>query len=373
MIRRDGPEPPQAVIAFRPRPNADARQAAPAPGAARAPVPSEAIISVTNRCDARCTMCNIWRLDRNELLGPEDYRRRLPPTLKNVNITGGEALLRPDIVEVVQAIHEGAGRPRIILATNGFRTGHTVRTVERIRAFVPDLGLAVSLDGDAATHDRMRGVPHAHRRALETLRALRQAGVRDLRIGFTATPENVDQLVGVFALSRELGVEFAATVAQNSDVYYATDANVAVDPDAIARHFGALIAERMRSAAPKDWLRAYFDHGVIHFARTGARPTACDAASGFFFLAPTGDVYPCLTLPRVIGNVRSQSFDALWQGEFARRAREEIRHCTKCWMMCTARTELKRRPVAVAAWVVRARLGAVAATAIEAMRPAAAR
>jgi MoaA/NifB/PqqE/SkfB family radical SAM enzyme len=373
MTPRNAIVPPEAVVTFRPRASGETGLQASAADAAggladaidvRAPVPTEAIISVTNRCDARCTMCNIWQLDRAELLSAEDYRRGLPATLRNVNLTGGEALLRPDIVEVAQAIHEAAGRPRIILATNGFRTERTIRTIERIRAFVPELGIAVSLDGDAPTHDRMRGVPDAHRRAVATLRALRQIGISDVRIGFTATAENLDQLLGVHALSRELGVEFAATVAQNSEVYYATDANGGIDPDEIARHFGALIAMRMRSASPKDWLRAYFDHGVIHFARTGARPTACDAASGFFFLAPTGDVYPCLTLPRVIGNIRTQAFDALWRGEHARRVREEVRHCTKCWMMCTARTELKRRPVSVASWVVRGRLKAVAAAAV---------
>lgn len=333
-----------------------------------APPPTEAIISVTNRCDARCTMCNIWQLDRQELLHAEDYRRGLPASLRNVNLTGGEALLRPDIVEIAHAIHEAAGRPRIILATNGFRTERTLEAVARIRAYVPDLGIAISVDGDATTHDRMRGVPNALKRAVETLRALLVVGVRDIRIGFTATAENIDQLLQVHALAGDLGVEFSATVAQNSEVYYATDANSAIDADAIARHFGALIRQRLVSTSPKDWLRAYFDQGVIHFARTGSRLTGCDAASGFFFLAPTGDVYPCLTLPRVIGNIRDESFDELWQGETARRVREETSACRKCWMMCTARTELKRRPLAVASWVAGSEGKAVAAVTLQRIR-----
>ena len=316
------------------------------------PVPTEAIISVTNRCDARCTMCNIWQLERQELLNAEDYRHRLPETLRNVNLTGGEALLRPDIVEIAQAIHERTGRPRIILATNGFRTDRTLETIQQIRRFVPSLGIAVSLDGDPATHDRMRGVPHAHRRAVATLRGLRAQGVTDLRIGFTAMAENIDQMMGVYALSRELGVEFSATVAQNSDIYYATDQNVRIPTDAVAGQFRRLIRERLRSSSPKNWLRAYFDHGAIHFAQTGARLSGCDAASGFFFLAPTGDVYPCLTLPHALGNVRTSSFDELWHSDRAQQIRDEASRCRKCWMMCTARSELKKQPVAIATWLV---------------------
>jgi MoaA/NifB/PqqE/SkfB family radical SAM enzyme len=305
-------------------------------------------------------MCSIWRLQRDELLSAEDYRRGLPDGLRQVNLTGGEALLRPDIVEVTRAIHEATGRPRIILATNGFRTERTLETIARIRRHVPALGIAVSVDGDERTHDRMRGVPHAWRRALATLRGLRDQGVQDIRIGFTATPENIDQLLPVYRLARELGAEFAATLAQNSTVYYATEENRPVSPDEVARHFGALVRERLRSSAPKDWLRAYFDDGVIHFARTGARLAACDAANGFFYLSPTGDVYPCLTLPRVLGNIRDTPFEVIWRGTQADRIREETRQCRRCWMMCTARTELKRRPVAIAGWLARAQARSLA-------------
>lgn len=318
-----------------------------------APTPTEAIVSVTNRCDARCTMCNIWRMDRQEWLGAEDYRRALPPTLRNVNITGGEALLRPDIEDIVRAIHEN-GRPRIIIATNGFRTERTVETISHLRRSIPDIGVAVSLDGDEAAHDRMRGVPRAFRRAIETLRALRAAGIRDLRIGFTATRDNIGHLLRVYDLSVELGVEFTATVAQNSDVYYGTRENLAVDARQVTAAFGALADRRLASASPKNWLRAYFDEGVIHFATTGERLSACDAASGFFYLAPTGDVFPCLTLNRPLGNLRTQSFDEIWHGALARSVRSEVRSCRQCWMMCTARTELQRQPVAVGLWLARA-------------------
>lgn len=304
-------------------------------------------------------MCNIWQLERNELLSAEDYLRALPTGLRNVNVTGGEALLRPDIVEVVHAIHEAGGGPRIVLATNGFRTARTLATVERIRASIPSLAMAVSIDGDAQTHDRMRGVPNAFSRAVETIRGLRAMGLRDLRIGFTATPDNIDRLVSIYDLSCELGVQFTATLAQNSEIYYATDTNVDSDAEAVARNFGRLIERRMDSRSPKDWLRAYFDHGVIHFARTGARFTRCDAASGFFFVTPSGDVHPCLTLPQSLGNLRRQTFAEIWRGAAARRARTEVSGCTRCWMMCTARTELKRRPTEVVAWVTATKIRAL--------------
>jgi radical SAM protein with 4Fe4S-binding SPASM domain len=323
---------------------------------AQVPLPTEAIVSVTNRCDARCRMCNIWQLDRQELMTAGDYRRVLPNTLQNVNITGGEALLRPDIVEVASAIYEASGGARVILATNGFRPQRTLATLREIRTRIPDLGVAVSIDGSQATHDRMRGVPGAYDRAVETVKALNSIGIGDVRIGFTATPANIHELSDVHEFAESLGVEFAATVAQNSDIYYSTEDNCPIPADLVETHFAALIATRLASRSPKQWLRAYFDSGVIHFVRTGERRSECDALSGFFYLAPDGNVYPCLTLATPIGNVRERSFAELWSGEEARAARATVSGCRKCWMVCTSRTQIKRHPMQVFAWVAREKL-----------------
>lgn len=315
-------------------------------------LPVEAIISVTNRCDARCSMCNIWRLDRDELLTAEDYRN-LPKSLKNVNITGGEALLRPDIVEIVHSVYESAGKPRIILATNGFRPEKTVELIETIRKFAPDLGVAVSLDGIEGHHDRMRGVPRAFSRAVQTLQGLIAAKVTDLRIGFTATAQNIEQLPLVHRLAQELGVEFTATIAQESETYYAIKGLEKVPDEKVASAFGHLIDCNLRSFVVKDWFRAYFAQGVIHFSRHGKRMTACSAATDFFYLSPQGDIHPCLTLPNKIGNIRSAPFETLWRSEEARSARSIANQCQACWMVCTARTELKKAPARAVSWVVR--------------------
>lgn len=318
-------------------------------------LPTEAIISVTNRCDARCRMCNIWQLNADEFLTAEDYRN-LPGSLRNVNITGGEALLRKDIVEVTHAIYESSGKPRVILATNGFRTEKMLKIIESIRNYVPSLGIGISLDGLEKEHDYMRGVPKAFLRATETLRALRTAGVNDLRIGFTATSENISQIPSVHQFAQDLDVEFTATVAQNSEFYYATNDNKPIEKAELEKSFGYLIDSNLRSLTPKNWFRAYFEHGVIRFGQEGKRMTQCSAATDFFYLSPKGDVYPCLTLPNVIGNVRSDTFHTIWQSEEARKTREIVSTCQACWMVCTARTEIKKAPIRALSWITKEKL-----------------
>lgn len=317
--------------------------------------PIEAIISLTNRCDARCKMCNIWKLSHNELLRADDYRA-LPRSLKNVNITGGEPLLRNDILEIIHAIYETCDSPRIILATNGFRTEKTIELVREITKYVPKLGIAISIDGLAHHHDELRGVPNAYSRATSTLMALQSLGIKDIRIGFTATPSNISQLPVVHKLSRELDVQFTATVAQNSEVYYGKTDNEQASVSDVERYFGYLIDCNLRSYIVKNWFRAYFEQGVISFVRDGKRMTACSAADDFFYLSPTGDVFPCLTLPNILGNIKHDSFISLWHSENALLIRELASKCQKCWMVCTARTEIKKHPIRAISWVAKEKL-----------------
>ena len=120
---------------------------------------------------------------------PEDYRRGLPATLRNVNLTGGEALLRPDIVEIAQAIHEAAGPP----------SDHPCHERLSHRTHAANGGA----DPAACAEPRSRGIDRRGRRNARShagcascLRArrhgrcagLRDQGISDIRIGFTATP-----------------------------------------------------------------------------------------------------------------------------------------------------------------------------------------
>ena len=79
--------------------------------------PTDAIIALTYRCDARCEMCNIWQLKPQEFLSVDDYAK-VPSSLKDINVSGGEAFMRKDVVDIVKVIHQKCGDPRIVVSTN---------------------------------------------------------------------------------------------------------------------------------------------------------------------------------------------------------------------------------------------------------------
>jgi molybdenum cofactor biosynthesis enzyme MoaA len=64
-------------------------------------------------------MCNIWQMKPQENLSIDDYAK-VPSTLRDINISGGEAFMRKDLVDIVKTVHQKCKNPRIVISTNGF-------------------------------------------------------------------------------------------------------------------------------------------------------------------------------------------------------------------------------------------------------------
>jgi MoaA/NifB/PqqE/SkfB family radical SAM enzyme len=132
---------------------------------------------VTNRCNARCASCFYWQELNScvDLLSLEDYRliaASMPP-FEKLLLSGGEPTLEPTLPDVVDLF---LTRPEqaLVLPTNGLQTTLVLEQTRTLLQRHPRnrMVVGVSLDGPEATHDRIRGVTGAYRKALETLREL---------------------------------------------------------------------------------------------------------------------------------------------------------------------------------------------------------
>jgi MoaA/NifB/PqqE/SkfB family radical SAM enzyme len=316
-------------------------------------IPLDAVIAVTYRCDSRCNMCNIWQLPPGKEMAPEDYMR-IPSTLNDVNLTGGEPFLREDIVEIAGTIYERCGGPRIVISTNGFQHRRILHAAPALMKIGRKVGIAVSLDGIGEMHDGIRGIEGGFDKVIETLKQVGKLGYKNVRVAFTAQRENVKHLGAVYDLSRQFGFQFTTSVAQNSDFYFSTDENQKVEPERLRDELKYVMRKELISLSPKRWLRSYFYSGVLQYNDMGSRVLGCRAGRDSFFLDPEGNVFPCLTLERKMGNLFENSFDEIWSGEAAGGARKAVDSCSMpCWMICTARTSMKRRPDRPAGWILR--------------------
>lgn len=320
------------------------------------PVPTDVSIITTYRCQMRCKMCDIWENPTDKLREITAKDLEVLPNFKFVNITGGEPFVRRDLDDIVEVMFKKS--PRIVISTSGWHTERIFRLAEKF----PNIGIRVSIEGLAEKNDDLRGRQGSFDRGLRVLLTLKEMGIKDIGYGCTVSNHNSEDMLWLYRLSRELGMEFATAAFHNS-YYFHKDDNEITNKDEVIGNFHKLIELLLKENSPKSWFRAFFNLGLINYIRGRPRMLPCEAGSANFFIDPYGEVYPCNGLEErywmeSMGNIReTPDFDTLWNSEQARRVRDLVRTCPKnCWMVGTAAPVMKKYVRHPLKWVVKNKL-----------------
>lgn len=148
-------------------------------------------ISVTDRCNFRCTYCmpaelfgeRYVFLPRDEILSFEEIERLVglmaPMGVRKVRITGGEPLLRHGLHELIRGLGAIEGIEDIALTTNGTLLERMAGQLKR-----EGLGrLTISLDSlDPVVFSAMNGDKLSVQRVLEGIAAAEEAGFAGMKI-----------------------------------------------------------------------------------------------------------------------------------------------------------------------------------------------
>jgi radical SAM protein with 4Fe4S-binding SPASM domain len=298
-------------------------------------------------------MCNIWKGRQKDALRPE-HMRKLPRRLKTINFSGGEPFLRQDLPEFVREARQRCPGARITISTNAYAPDKIAETMGMILRNDPSVRLAVSLDGLGESHDEIRGDGGAFESAMALIERLTAGGYRGLRLGMTLSRSNLDQLAGVAGLAAQKGLELGVVAAHGALTHLGVgQVPVGRMPEHLTEAFRAVIGRWLRSWRPKLWLRAHFAHNTCRLLAGAPWRFRCRAAGDFFFLQADGAVYSCSVRGRCMGNITTQDWDQIWRSRPADDARMAGRTCREnCWMICTARSVYRRRPLSVAGWIV---------------------
>jgi len=310
----------------------------------------EGLIAVTYRCNARCTMCNIWK---HPTTPPEELSARdlySLPHLAFANITGGEPFLRDDIDGIVDVVAQKADR--VVVSTNGYFTDRVLALAKRF----PKLGFRVSLEGLPAANDELRGLKDGFDHGLRTLLKLRSMGVKDIGFGITLSDRNADDLFELYELADAMGVEFATAAIHNTYYFHKFD-NRFGDRERVAGNLEELARRLLKTRRPKNWARAWFNVGLANYVRGNQRLLPCNVATDLFFVDPFGEVKPCNGMDMSMGSLKTQPFDEIWASAAADEVRRRVATCDKqCWMIGSVAPAMKRDLKVPAAWVLRAKL-----------------
>lgn len=143
-------------------------------------------ISLTDRCSLRCTYCmpadfadwipSAELLTTDELMFVLDIA--VDEGIDEVRLTGGEPLLRPDVVDVVRRINSLPRPPRISVTTNALR-------LSGLAGSLRDAGLErVNVSLDTLDRERFKKLTHRDRLddVLAGLAAARAAGLAPVKV-----------------------------------------------------------------------------------------------------------------------------------------------------------------------------------------------
>ncbi|SJM70979.1 GTP 3',8-cyclase MoaA [Gulosibacter sp. 10] len=175
-------------------------------------------ISLTDRCSLRCTYCmpvtGVPWLPKDTLLTTDELVRVAEVSaslgIVEMRLTGGEPLLRPDVVTVVRrlaAIETEAGRMRVSITTNGL-------ALPKMMDDLVDAGLErLNVSIDTLDREKYRDLTRRDRLddALEGIRAARASGLRPLKLNAVAMRGvNDDELRDLlrFAVEHEAELRF---------------------------------------------------------------------------------------------------------------------------------------------------------------------
>jgi len=167
-------------------------------------------VYLTAGCNLACQHC--WlspKFQRNGGTGGHlDYDlfalaidEGIPLGLRNVKLTGGEPLLHPDFIKLVDLIKEK--ELRLTIETNGVLLTKSLASYLKEKSTLAHI--SVSLDGAAPeTHDSFRGVKGSFARAVQGIRYLVEVGYHP-QVIMSIHDGNVDEIEALVRLAEKVG------------------------------------------------------------------------------------------------------------------------------------------------------------------------
>ncbi len=311
--------------------------------------------TVTFRCNARCIMCDSWKMSGEGDLTLEEIRRIVPqlPKMDAVRVTGGEPFVRTDLPEIVALVQQHIQPLWMHITTNGFLTDRIVSFCNERDKSIP-LQLLISLDGVGEKHNKIRGSTLAWSSATKTLKELVPRS-KELHLDLAVNQTIVDaEGVEHYKLLRDeldkLGVRHQAVMAYESSATYNLEREIDLSPKQVGKFltFGDFRREDLErlfelmqgDISRLSWharrAKQYYLDGIRNrLLSENATPNPpCVALQSHLRIFPNGDVPTCQFNSQTIGNLRSQTFDEVWTSQRATTQRDWVRKCVGCWAEC---------------------------------------
>ncbi len=175
-------------------------------------------ISITSSCDLNCFFCHGEGSDAgsNKIMTPGEIERIVRVAMSfgidSVKLTGGEPMMRPDILEIVKRLGR-LGLSDLSMTTNGFRLADLAEDLRRLGLKRVNISFHSTKPERYARITGLR-LEEAERRHGKLIEAIRKA----VRVGFNPVKLNVVVVKGVNDDELDELVSFAESIGGSSEM-----------------------------------------------------------------------------------------------------------------------------------------------------------
>lgn len=292
-----------------------------------AKTPLNVMISVTNRCPARCSYCNIPNRQQREMTTEELIR--LFDELKalgtqRIALWGGEPLIRDDIGYLIEYAKHKCGF-FVSIDTNGYLLPEKIAQLDPVDVVV------ISFDGPQDVHDENRE-QGSYEKVLEALRvACKKHNVFTITV---LTNRNIGHIDFILEKARELGFSCTFQLPHHTKSLASENEHTFVSDNEAYRQAIRHLLKRKRQGWPivssyqyLKRLLQWDDYST--YVSPEKKGLTCWAGSLYCNVDTDGSVYPC---SGTVGVVPAQNFlDIGFKGAFDNIGKPE---CNSCIASC---------------------------------------
>lgn len=284
-----------------------------------------ASFEVTLSCVCHCRHCDLGGIKKNEKqMKPKDFSKiifDLKPLV--VQLSGGEPLLRKDIVEIVKASKKFGNLPYVILVTNG-----ALLTKEKYIA-LREAGVdqfSVSLDFPSEKHDEFRRYPGLFKHLDTLIPELSKYGFKDIILNSCITRANFREVIPLAKKAMEWGVlisysAYTSLRTKNEEFAFSNRE----DLEALRQSIFQLVEFKRKTNSIMNSRNLLLK--FLKFLEKGYMPN-CQAGLKFLIVMPDGVLVPC--------SLRREKFSNL--GDL-RRDFSKNNKCGSCYVAIRAYSE----------------------------------